>query len=190
MELRISRVALPGTEADDVTRIEVTARLPGGDEVSQDLSGDEVGDRPEGGRISLRSAVSRLRKDPDAWALTLARALPTAGRALITDPASAGRLDVRLTCDGREVASVPWELAQADESSRTPLVRLPRVSTVYRAPPTAIRAENHTVGMEEILRVHGRVRCYLYRFGFDRTRYALVAFQRRAVFAVEGGADR
>ena len=190
MELRLSRRALPGTGADDGTCVEVTARLPGGDEVSEVLPGDEIGDQPEGGRISLRSVVGRMRKDPGAWALTLARALPTAGRALISDQASAGRLDVRLICDGREAASVPWELAQADESSHAPLVRLPRVSTVYRAPPADIRAENHTVALQEILRILGLFRGQPDSFMGERTRSALLAFQRRAGLPASGRADR
>jgi tetratricopeptide (TPR) repeat protein len=190
MELRISRMALPGTGVEDSTRIEVTARLPGGDEVSQVLPGDEIGDRPEGGRISLRSVVGRLRKDPDAWALTLARALPTAGRALIIDQAPAGPLDVRLICDTREAASLPWELAQADESSRTPLARLPRVSTVYRAPPADIRAENHTVALQEILRIVGLFGGQPDSFMGEHTRSALLAFQRRAGLPANGRPDR
>lgn len=190
MELDITRLTPRTPEAHPATRIEVVARTPGGEEFTQVLSGDEIGDRPEGGRVALRSAVDRLREDPDTWSRNLAKALPAAARDLIADPSSSGRFDIRLVCNTREVASMPWELARADGHSQRPLVRLPSVSTVYRSPPTDIRAENHTLALQEMLRILGFLDGTPDGFMGERTRSALHAFQSFADLAYTDRADR
>jgi len=85
---------------------------------------------------------------------------------------------------------MPWELAQADERSHLPLVRLPFVSTVYRSPPTDVRAENHTLALQAILRILGFFDGPPDGLMGGLTHTALHAFQRRVGLPHKERADR
>ncbi len=138
----------------------------------------------------LRSAVDRILEEWDAWALAAGQILPVNARRLLAHPADAGRLDVRLVLEARELAAAPWELACLPEAVGTPLAALPAVATLFRGLPREQRDFHKVQALQVVLQRLGLFSGVVDGLMGTGTREAMQRFQEHAGVAVDDAPNR